>query len=191
MAITLRQAHYRDWRELSNLVPAIFSELTDDDVSDMLRNKLHTVGIAAIPDAIIGFYQFHSVAREDIPTAWLNYIGVVESSRHSGAGSQLLQYFEDRVRAMGFLRIELDVLEEKIAAQMFYEKHGYRHLELRQKSGKTKYRYAKNIPAATGLTGVDTTVNPLPLLTRVQRKLLYKLLVDVPNALGLPGHHSR
>ena len=59
MDITLRQVRYRDWWELSNLVPAIFPELSDAEVSDMLRHKLHTMGISATSEAIIGFYQIH------------------------------------------------------------------------------------------------------------------------------------
>ena len=190
MDITLRQVRYRDWRELSNLVPAIFPELSDAEVSDMLRHKLHTMGISATSEAIIGFYQFHSVTREKTPAAWLNYLGVIANNRHSGTGSQLLRYFEEKVRAMGFLRIELDVLQENTAAQRFYEKHGYRHLQLQQKPGKTKYRYAKNITADTAAAGAPRPVDSLPPLTRVTRKLLYKLLVEVPNAFGVPRRHS-
>jgi hypothetical protein len=150
------------------------------------------MGILTTTDAIIGFYQFHPVARERSHIAWLNYIGVTKNSRYRGAGSQLLRYFEEHAQAAGFARIELDVLEENLTAQRFYKKHDYQCLELRQHSGRAKYRYVKNIVAApvTVLAGTIKPVDSMPILTRVTRKILYRLLVDIPDALGFPGRHS-
>jgi ribosomal protein S18 acetylase RimI-like enzyme len=56
---------------------------------------------------------------------WINYLAVDPALQRSGLGRRIMEAAEDRLRAMGCPKINLQVREDNEAAQAFYRRLGY------------------------------------------------------------------
>ena len=189
MELELRRVNYRDWRQLADLMPAIFPQLTKDLIASYLCYMWQNMGVATIGKQIIGFYQFDPANTAQ--TAWLNYIGVSRNRSRKSVGSNLLRYFEEHARSMGFIKVDLYVREDNVTAHKFYEKNGYRFVKIHRGSVDTNLLYTKEIsttPSATQGTQPRTAKPAMitSLLRRIKCKFFYGTYVILPNALGFP-----
>lgn len=189
MKVELRHVNYRDWRQLAKLMPAVFPQLTRDLIASYLCYMSQNMGVATIGDRIIGFYQFDPGGTAQ--TAWLNYIGVSKQRTRKSVGTKLLHYFEEHARSKGYTKVDLYVREDNILAHRFYEKNGYRFVEIRRGTVDTNLLYTKEI--ATTLAEVEAahprTTKPIllaSLFRRIKCKFFYGVYVILPNALSLP-----
>ena len=169
----VRGINWRDWRGVAVLFRRIFPEIRNAQVAYYIRRYEDTIGVAEAGAGLIGFYQFLPWINER--TAWLNYLGVLPSQCHRGAGTRLLRDYEVRAAKMGFVRAELDVLQQNIKAINFYEKNGY----TRQQSVDNKFRYRKALAAGVAAPGCTPT-QKRTRVKRLGRRALYLMLVTLP-----------
>lgn len=191
MDLELRHANYRDWRQLAVLMPAIFPELTKDSVAYYLCHTSLNMGVARSGKQVIGFYQFNPA--KSAQTAWLNYIGVSKHRSQKSIGSKLLRYFEEHAHSVGFTKIELYVRQENIIAQKFYEKNGYRFVEIRRGATDTNLLYTKEITATSTPAQAQAATSTVDssFFRRIKCKFLYGLYVIIPNTLSFPAHKQK
>ncbi len=74
------------------------------------------------PPAILGFI----VGEHEGEGGHIITLDVAESSRRSGVGTTLLQELEQRLRARGVARVELETATTNEAGVAFWQRHGYR-----------------------------------------------------------------
>ena len=70
------------------------------------------------------------LGRFDGRRGWVNHLAVTESSRRLGIGRKLMADLEQRLRAKGCPKVNLQVEPTNEAACGFYERLGYRRREL-------------------------------------------------------------
>jgi ribosomal protein S18 acetylase RimI-like enzyme len=70
------------------------------------------------------------MAGYDGHRGWVNYLAVEPSRRGRGLGRALMDAAEERLRAAGCAKINLQVREGNVAARAFYEAIGYEPQEL-------------------------------------------------------------
>ena len=94
--------------------------------------------VATRDDDICGYASILTmVANDDAPDeidytyAYVQDLGVSESFRGSGIGSQLLEACEQVARRIGARWLQLDVLSDNTQAVKFYEKHALRPVYVR------------------------------------------------------------
>lgn len=185
MELELRRVNYRDWRQLAALMPAVFPQLTKDLIASYLCYMWQNMGVATIGDRIIGFYQFDPARTAQ--TAWLNYIGVGKNRSRKSVGTHLLRYFEEHARSLGFIKVELYVHEDNIAAHKFYEKNGYRFVEIRRGPVDTNRLYTKEIASAAAQATYPHPAKPATITSffkRIKCKFFYAVYVILPNTLS-------
>ena len=142
------------------------------------------MGVATIGNRIVGFYQFDPGSSAQ--TAWLNYIGVSKNRSRKSVGSSLLRYFEDHAGGMGFTKVDLYVREDNVAAHKFYEKNGYRFVEIRRGSVDANLLYTKEI--ATAHAAHSDVAKPSMIASffrRIKCKFFYGVYVILPNTLSI------
>lgn len=74
----------------------------------------------------VGFF----VVLHEVRGLHLINLAVAPSERRTGVATRALQALEAIARTHGRLRIELEVRETNLAAQLLYRKHGYRAVEI-------------------------------------------------------------
>jgi ribosomal-protein-alanine N-acetyltransferase len=79
-------------------------------------------GEQSTSDLILGFTIVHANQRK---TGHVITIDVVPGRRRSGIGSRLLAAGEERMRSASCDRVKLETAVDNVAAQKFYERHGY------------------------------------------------------------------
>jgi len=79
---------------------------------------------APVEDKIAGF-----IVTQTGRTGHIITIDVIASARRSGAGSQLLQAAEDRLRAAGSKAVSLETAVDNLSALAFYKRHAYSVIE--------------------------------------------------------------
>lgn len=82
--------------------PELFLVGTDDD---------------AVVASVMAGYEGHR--------GWINYLAVAPNYQGSGAGRQLMDAAEERLRALGCPKINLQVRTSNDAVRKFYERIGY------------------------------------------------------------------
>lgn len=132
---------------------------------------------------MIGFYQLRPGREPD--AAFLNYLGVSPAYRGGGLGSRLLKAAEEHATGAGFDRMQLDVLNENAGAIRFYERHGYERCYEHVHDGRAKARYEKRIDGGAVPRRAGQSFGSEPAkIAPFARRLIYGLLVQLPNALG-------
>ena len=98
-----------------------------------------TRGGAVIGAAVVFFRASHRIAR-------LYSIAVAAEARGGGIGESLLAACERMARARGASAMRLEVRTDNAAAQILYERRGYRHFGVRRgyyEDGRDASRYEK------------------------------------------------
>jgi len=110
------QAYYDlRWR----LLRAPWQQPKGSEKDEFEQNAFH-VAVKDDADDIIGVGRIHQLATGE----WqIRYMAVEQEYRNAGVGSMILQALEDHARSRGAVLI---ILNSRIAAVNFYEKHGYR-----------------------------------------------------------------
>ncbi|MEQ1892773.1 MAG: GNAT family N-acetyltransferase [Planctomycetota bacterium] len=74
-------------------------------------------------------------------------LAVARAARRSGVGTLALRAIAEVARERGLTRVELDVRETNLAAQLLYQKCGYRAVEIRRRyyGDQDGYRMSKNL----------------------------------------------
>ncbi|GAB4542067.1 MAG: GNAT family N-acetyltransferase [Anaerolineales bacterium] len=65
---------------------------------------------------------------QDLNSALIHSVVVVEAARGAGAGSALMNHLEGEIRARGLKRARLQVLANNLAALRFYARRGYKEI---------------------------------------------------------------
>ncbi len=106
------------WKECNLVVP------WNDPQKDIQRKlkvnpELFLVGMEEnqIVAAIMGGYEGHR--------GWVNYLAVSPSHQRKGYGRQMMDAVEDKLKAMGCAKINLQVRETNLAVVEFYKAIGY------------------------------------------------------------------
>ena len=66
------------------------------------------------------------MAGYDGHRGWLNYLAVDPAQQRSGLGRRLVEAAEDRLRALGCAKVNLQIRDDNAVARGFYEALGYR-----------------------------------------------------------------
>lgn len=91
------------------------------------------------------------MAGYDGHRGWIYSVAVLPEYRQRGLGTQLVRHAEERLRALGCPKINLQILVDNAAVQAFYRKLGY-ETEPRISMGK---KLPENLPsAAPGTSGI-------------------------------------
>ncbi|MEJ0022047.1 MAG: GNAT family acetyltransferase [Alphaproteobacteria bacterium] len=107
------------WREaFPNYEPRNFAE---NAVPKKLEVQPELLLVAVNGDEVIGT----TMAGYDGHRGWLYSVAVLEAYRGTGVGALLLQSAEERLRALGCAKINIQVNEPNKAVVGFYEKLGY------------------------------------------------------------------
>lgn len=69
---------------------------------------------------------------------WIYSLAVDETERHGGLGSALMSEIEEKLRTLGCLKVNLQVLRSNVGVIEFYEKLGF-SVEERVSMGKRLY----------------------------------------------------
>jgi GNAT superfamily N-acetyltransferase len=188
-----RPLRYTDWPAVVRLARDIDSDLDLRSLGAYLRDHVHMSGVIEHDRKVVGFYVFtpqparHAAgdnAAHEQP-AWIDYFGVDAAQRRHGLGGRLLAALEAHAHGVGCTSLALDVLEDNPAGRALYEHGGFACEGLFARSGILKYRYHKDLGAAppdTENTAHELMLAPLPV--RMQRRLAYMALVDVPSTMG-------
>ena len=82
--------------------------------------ELFLVGLTddRIVATVIGGYEGHR--------GWINYLGVDPEYQRRGFGKQIMRAVEEKIRAMGSPKINLQVRSDNAGVVKFYEAIGYR-----------------------------------------------------------------
>ncbi|MCF7916878.1 MAG: GNAT family N-acetyltransferase [Candidatus Omnitrophica bacterium] len=83
--------------------------------------------VAESDDQVIGFAMGFS-AQNPKQTCFLWQIGVNPQIQAKGIGKKLVSYFEEKVKKLGYNRIELTVDLENIPSQKLFEKLNYKNV---------------------------------------------------------------
>ena len=169
-----------DWPRLGRVARTIFPELSDDDVSHLLRWHHHGTVVRCRGRDIIGYYQINP--RGEPGVAWLNYLGVLPAWRGCGVASTLLAMCERHAKTCGFDSIMLDALVDNVRAHRFYERNGYARQGQHACAAVGKLRFAKTLAHTPVLARAMPALGPAPVLTRALRKLAYGVLTRWPDA---------
>jgi ribosomal protein S18 acetylase RimI-like enzyme len=86
----------------------------------MRRRGAFTLLAAGDDGTVAGFIVVHGG-----PTGHVITIDVIEATRRSGVGSQLLRAAEERLRATGSRAVGLETAVDNLAGLSFYKRHGY------------------------------------------------------------------
>ena len=96
----------------------------NDPVKDLRRKQrvnpeLFLVGVfqGQIVASVMGGYEGHR--------GWINYLAVSPNQQHSGYGKAIMAAVEERIRAQGCPKINLQVRSSNEAVIRFYESLGY------------------------------------------------------------------
>ncbi|HEX5804306.1 MAG TPA: GNAT family N-acetyltransferase [Azospira sp.] len=169
-----------DWPSLRRIARQLFPELSDTDISHLLRHHHGGTVVACCGGEIVGYYQLQPHGEPGV--AWLNYLGVLPAWRGHGIASALLQLGERHGSAGGFASLALDVLRDNQRALRFYRRHGYLPLADPRHAAGDKIRIAKPLTPLTASTPAPAlpALTPAPRLTRVWRRLAYAALIRLP-----------
>jgi ribosomal-protein-alanine N-acetyltransferase len=85
------------------------------------KSSDHSGSASSAGESVAGFI----VAEADRGSGHIITIDVIAATRRSGAGSQLLQSAEDRLRASSCHTVELETAVDNVPALAFYKRHGY------------------------------------------------------------------
>jgi ribosomal protein S18 acetylase RimI-like enzyme len=106
------------WRECNLVVPQ------NDPKKDIQRKlkvnpELFLVGVVddKIAATVMGGYEGHR--------GWVNYVAVSPAHQRKGYGQQMMEAVEVKLRAMGCVKINLQVRETNLVVVEFYESIGY------------------------------------------------------------------
>ena len=78
------------------------------------------------PADILGFAIVRNVRVADAAALHIITIDVDPAARRSGTGRLLMQWMEERARALGSRSMRLEVCETNLGAQKFYENFGFK-----------------------------------------------------------------
>jgi ribosomal protein S18 acetylase RimI-like enzyme len=181
--LEMRNARMPDWPRLGRVVRALFPELSDADVSHLLRQHHNGTVVACHGHEIVGYYQI--CPRGERGVVWLNYLGVLPAWRGCGVAGALLAMGERHGKTCGFDAIMLDALADNVHAHRFYERNGYVRLVQQAGTAGAKFRFAKTLAQTPVLARAMPALEPATGLTLTLRKLAYGVLVGWPDAAGL------
>lgn len=80
-------------------------------------------------DIIVGFMQLE---KADDDKYYLQKISVIPECRHHGYGKELLQFANEKVRALGGKKIEIAIIEENEQLKMWYIHNGFTHTGIKK-----------------------------------------------------------
>ena len=146
MSVTIRNAVDADLDPLIRLnkqvqelhaqvYPADFKSLTDegevrDFLASVIRRTDHTILLAQVDGAVVGYAWFEIQDRPQTPFMWakkrvfLHHICVDSGHRRLGVGSALITRVEERALAAGIGEFVLDMWSLNDAAQAFFKSCG-------------------------------------------------------------------
>ncbi|HEY6620206.1 MAG TPA: GNAT family N-acetyltransferase [Steroidobacteraceae bacterium] len=115
--------------------PADFKSLTDeaevrDFLASVMRRTDHTILVAQVNGAVVGYAWFEIQGRPQTPFTWpkkrvfLHQICVDSGHQRLGVGSALMNRMEERARAGGIGEIALDMWSLNDTAQAFFKSCG-------------------------------------------------------------------
>lgn len=115
--------------------PADFKSITDagevrDFFASVMRQADHTILVAEVEGAVVGYAWFEIQERPQTPFTWakkkvfLHHIGVDSGHRRLGVGSALITQVEERARAAGIGEVALDMWSLNDTAQAFFKACG-------------------------------------------------------------------
>jgi shikimate dehydrogenase len=152
MAVTIRNAVDADLDALISLnaqlqrlhaqvYPTDFKSLTDEgDVRDFLASVMrqtdHTILLAQVDGAVVGYAWFEIQHRPQTPFTWpgkrvfLHHICVYSGHRRLGVGSALITRVEERALAGGIGEFALDMWALNDTAQAFFKSCGLKTYRL-------------------------------------------------------------
>ena len=124
------------WRRC-NLVRSWNNPRSDIERKLKVNPELFLVGIIEnqIVSTVIGGYEGHR--------GWINYLAVDPAYQRRGLGRLIMETVEERIRAMGCPKINLQIRTDNLVATKFYESIGYK-VEDRISMGK---RLAEDEPS--------------------------------------------
>ena len=116
--------------------PADFKSITDagevrDFFASVMRQADHTILVAEVEGAVVGYAWFEIQERPQTPFTWakkkvfLHHIGVDSGHRRLGVGSALITRVEQQALAAGIGEVALDMWSLNDTAQVFFESRGF------------------------------------------------------------------
>jgi ribosomal protein S18 acetylase RimI-like enzyme len=133
---TIRPYREADEAAVAALWREVFSDAPDwnapeRDIWRKLSVQRELFLVAEAEGAIVGT----AMAGYDGHRGWVYYVAVAPRRRRRGLGAALMAAVEDGLRAMGCIKLNLQVRAANIGAVAFYRKLGYR-VEERVSMGK-------------------------------------------------------
>lgn len=195
-----RPLRYTDWPAVVRLAREMFGDVDLRALGQYLRDHVHMSGVIELERKVVGFYVFTpQPARQDAGAngsrtqqAWIDYLGIDASVRRRGLGTELLAALEAHAHGVGCTCVALDVLEDNPAGRRLFDRRGFACEGLFARAGVLKYRYQKELgtpPPDTENTAHELMLAPLPV--RMQRRIAYMALVDVPSTMGALDTEAR
>ncbi len=92
----------------------------DIERKSAVNPELFLVGLidGEIVATVMGGYEGHR--------GWVNYLAVAPAYQRRGLGRQIMEAVEEKIRAMGCPKINLQIRTDNLAAIEFYESIGYK-----------------------------------------------------------------
>ena len=120
----------------AQVYPTDFKSSTDegevrDFLASVMRQTDHTILLALVDGAVVGYAWFEIQDRPQTPftwakkTAFLHHICVDSGHRRLGVGSALITRVEEQALAAGIGEVALDMWSLNDTAQVFFESRGF------------------------------------------------------------------
>lgn len=125
----IRDFQPSDLRRLSEIDQACFPAgiaYSLEELSGLIAHRSSRTWVAEEGERIVGFVV---ASREPALVGHIVTIDVVEDSRRKRVGTQLMEVAETWARKAKLQLIYLETAENNVAAQTFYEGHGYRKVD--------------------------------------------------------------
>ena len=103
-------------------------------IDKKLQNRDGLFFVARIDDKVVGTVM----AGYDGHRGWIYSIAVHPDNQKQGIGSRLLSFTQEKLEALGCLKVNLQIMEGNEAVQKFYLSNGY-FVEQRVSMGKKLY----------------------------------------------------
>ena len=131
--------------EALSAVGALYPGPWDDDftrINEVYLNSGGTFLVGELDGSIVAMGALRPI---DPVTAEIKRMRILPQLQRRGLGSLILQALERHAAERGFVYLELDTTTEQHAARAFYERHGYRAVEVRRAAHADQVVYKKTL----------------------------------------------
>jgi ribosomal protein S18 acetylase RimI-like enzyme len=160
------------WNNFRQVITGNFPDLSEGNVSHLIRNGMNNIIIARCEKKIAGFCYFEEISCDKLH---LLYLAAEKDFHRRGVASQILKRLHCCAINRGYKVIVLTVDKDNSGAKILYEKMGYFRTKDRKAENKESWRKVLDYKCTTGVIRPGFwAMNYFPL--RVTKKTLYSYL---------------